>query len=336
LWLRPQDSELPDTVKPWQASWLPVLGGQPVEQRVFRTLPKTYRHAATLDALFDGLLLFVAFVIADKLISSNPDVPMPGVEILGPLLALLAAAMMVLVQLCVGTYHRRLDESQVLRRHLVCLSLAGTGPLSALAIVEPTDRTHLCGQVGVAMLVMSVAVLLFRGTARWLYTRAGLPRVLILGTGPEALEVFASIQADVQRLREVVGFYPASRAAHSGDLGAPAFDRERTLVDIVRTFAVLEIVDAANEKADEPTLMAQIRACRESGVKALTLAEFRERARLESLNDVSPTRVQLDARVRDACDLCSRLVGRLVQYGDSKINRRTLVRQLHRRVAHRR
>lgn len=278
--------------------------------RVFRALPKTTPHGATLDALLDGLLVFLSLAAAGILVINIDGASsfVPVIKSMATPLAMLVAGLMVLANLFMGTYHRRLDESQVMHRFLGCLLLAAIGTCAALKAFDPPDRNQLYGVLGIGMLVLLVAVLVVRGAATWLRTLAGTPRVIIIGTGPRAAEVFDSIRADAQRLREVVGFYSASIAANQPDMGAPVFDGSRALVDIVRAFGAKELVDSDCEQADWLAHAPQVQACRAVGVSVLSLTEFFERHRIESHCDTTLMNLNSPVRTRAAC---RRWLGRL-------------------------
>lgn len=107
------------------------------------------------------------------------------------------------------------------------------------------------------------------------------PRVLVVGTGPEARRVAEDLQGGARRA-SVVGFYaPNAEAALADGLSCPVFDHQRSLYDIVAAHDVSEVIVAVREQRGGALPMDELLACRIRGVPVLDLAAFSERAKGE-------------------------------------------------------
>jgi sugar transferase (PEP-CTERM system associated) len=112
----------------------------------------------------------------------------------------------------------------------------------------------------------------------------GLQRVLIVGTGTEALAVEHVIDHGPRR-SVVVGFYPAG--ADDGVVmrdaigGAAAFPRSANLLAIVERFKVDEVIIAVRDQRGGVLPMRDLLECRVRGVVVRDLSAFYERIRGE-------------------------------------------------------
>lgn len=135
---------------------------------------------------------------------------------------------------------------------------------------------------------LALAVFVVRG-AVYIGRRVSfaLPRVLIVGTGVEALKVAEDLLRGEGRSRgTVVGFYaPGEDASPVNGLRLPVFSRERPLKEIVAEHGVTEVIVAVREQRGGATPMDELLACRISGVPVIDLAGFSERSRREVPTD---------------------------------------------------
>ena len=115
-------------------------------------------------------------------------------------------------------------------------------------------------------------------------TGVGLQRVLIVGTGPEALAVERVIDQGPRR-SIVVGFYPAGGgdAIVMRDVAgrAACFPRSASLLSIVQRFKVDEVIVAVRDQRGGVLPMRDLLECRVSGVVVRDLSAFYERIRGE-------------------------------------------------------
>lgn len=109
----------------------------------------------------------------------------------------------------------------------------------------------------------------------------GARRVLIVGTGPEALSVASDLRSRGRSEFCVVGFYPAGDVLPNEARRPGVFSRDIPLQDIVRHHSVDEIIVAMREQRGGKVPMDQLLSCRIRGTPVLDLAGFYERARGE-------------------------------------------------------
>jgi len=109
-------------------------------------------------------------------------------------------------------------------------------------------------------------------------------RVLIVGTGPEAISVASDMRSLKIGRREIVGFYPSRGDSHprAGEtLGSKVFDLKQTIDEVVRVNRVGEIIVAVREQRGGSVSVQELLTCRIQGVPVLDLAAFYERSRSE-------------------------------------------------------
>ena len=115
-------------------------------------------------------------------------------------------------------------------------------------------------------------------------TGVGLQRVLIVGTGTEALAVERVIDQGPRR-SVVVGFYPAGAdngvVLHDVTGGPACFPRSASLPAIVERFKVDEVIIAVRDQRGGVLPMRDLLECRVRGVLVRDLSAFYERIRGE-------------------------------------------------------
>ncbi len=113
----------------------------------------------------------------------------------------------------------------------------------------------------------------------------GMQRVLIVGTGAEALAVERVINQMGPRRSVVVGFYPVGpqdvQAALEVDGKAPRFPASIDLPSIVKRFKVDEVIIAVREQRGGVLPIRALLDCRIGGVPVRDLSAFYERVRGE-------------------------------------------------------
>ncbi|MBA2411766.1 MAG: hypothetical protein H0V63_02940, partial [Burkholderiaceae bacterium] len=141
---------------------------------------------------------------------------------------------------------------------------------------EVLGTASLYALAGVVLIRTAISAVLGAGV--------GLQRVLIVGTGPDALAVERAISKGPRR-SVVVGFYPAGpdddavlrEVAH----GASFFPRSIDLLAIVERFKVDEVVIAVREQRGGVLPLRDLLECRVRGVPVRDLSAFYERIRGE-------------------------------------------------------
>jgi len=106
----------------------------------------------------------------------------------------------------------------------------------------------------------------------------GATRVLIVGTGAEAIDVASDLRLPGRAQRAIVGFYPAGDESN-----VPAkervFERHQSIAQLVQRFQVDEVIVAVREQRGGRVPMDQLLACRLQGTPVLDLAGFYERSK---------------------------------------------------------
>ncbi len=138
--------------------------------------------------------------------------------------------------------------------------------------------------LGSASLYMLASVVLIRATVSTVLDAGfGMQKILIVGTGPEALAVERVLHQMGPRRSVVVGFYPvtdnAPEVAAQGK--APRFPRSIDLSAIVKRFKVDEVIVAVREQRGGVLPIRELLECRICGVPVRDLSAFYERVRGE-------------------------------------------------------
>ncbi len=139
--------------------------------------------------------------------------------------------------------------------------------------------------LGSACLYALAGVVLIRTAVSALQgTGVGLQRILIVGTGPEAVAVERVIDQGPRRA-VVVGFYPAGPddgvVMHDVTGGAACFPRSASLPAIAERFRVDEVIVAVRDQRGGVLPLRDLLECRVRGVLVRDLSAFYERIRGE-------------------------------------------------------
>lgn len=149
--------------------------------------------------------------------------------------------------------------------------------------LRATGEANIALQFAIRVLpYLAASVFIVRGTV-YVARRVSFaaPRVLIVGTGPEARGVADDLQVGARRA-SVVGFYaPNAEAALADGLPGRVFEHSSSLYDVVAANDVSEVIVAVREQRGGALPMDELLACRIRGVPVLDLAAFGERARGE-------------------------------------------------------
>jgi sugar transferase (PEP-CTERM system associated) len=201
--------------------------------------------------------------------------------------AMLFAVAMVLLNAWLGLYRRRQGEQPGKAWVSVVLSLFLAIPV-AYGVFEtiPHGDVHLGAlQLSASMAMLSLVAVKAYAT----YARLGpmlVRRVLVLGTGAEASDVAKFLKWTLPHV-ELVGFYSTKV---DSDLCVPTNQVLRSdvsLVDLVRTLNVDEVVVAVSERRGGVMPLRDLLDCKLAGVAVVDLASFFERVlgqvRLDSL-----------------------------------------------------
>jgi sugar transferase (PEP-CTERM system associated) len=253
---------------------------------MFRVFQHRSSGTQFLELFADGLLCFIAVMLSAATVSETHASWLALAQWVTPSLLLIALAFSLLMALLysfVGLYrHRNLAIVSLFLR--VGFAFLAGGYLTYLATKYIPYKGYASQLIAYALLYLLGGLALYRGVA-WAWRQAvGTRRVLIVGTGPDAQQVWGEMQVgDQWQGYQVVGFVPT---AESGSIeaagnGVQVFNREQRLLDLVRQHKVNEIIVAVREQRDGGVPMNQLLDCRIQGVPILDFAGFYERTKAE-------------------------------------------------------
>lgn len=250
---------------------------------MFRAFQHRAHAAVLLDAGMDAILGFMAVLMAAWTVSAVPMAELSQ-TISNPSVVLAAlgfAICMSMLQSFLGLYRAAgLSFASQLARLLVALSVGGY--LTYLALKEFGFEGHPSRLVGHAVLNLLVAILVVRGTLVLVRGAQGWSRVLIVGTGPEAVSVAKDLKGSSRVRGEVIGFYPTSGKVVDGGIGSKqVLDATRPLNELVQELQVDSIIVAMREQRGGAMPMDQLVLCRSMGIPVMDLAGFYERTHAE-------------------------------------------------------
>jgi sugar transferase (PEP-CTERM system associated) len=215
--------------------------------------------------------LVVAVILAVKFHSA-----LASLNVVGP--ALLFAVLMVILNAAFGLYRRdrRLSFGEYSLRQLAALVIGL--PIAYVASqLLPGGIVFQQAFIPVVLLglggLLALRHVMTLPAARMLFPY----RVLVLGTGPEALAVETSLEMVNARGLELVGFYPlekvASRCVAAGRIVSTHMSMEET----VKHLNVDEIIVAVREQRGGVLPLGALLECRLSGIQITDLPRFFER-----------------------------------------------------------
>jgi sugar transferase (PEP-CTERM system associated) len=244
-----------------------------------------FRHRAGTAMLSEvGLdlgLAFVAVLFAGVLLE-----PIPGIASwltpLQPLFLVLAAAFaacMVLLHSGLGMYRGHdLAASDTLLRVLVAAGLGGYLSYLMFKLADYVEHPRVL--VGYALAIYLGCALLVRGLMQLRQEVKGPPRVLIVGTGPDAEGLADAMRLAPRTERVVAGFYPVSTET-LGDGASPLFAMGAPLPDLVRHYRIDEIVVAVRDHRRGGVPLDDLLLCRSMGVRVHDMPGFYEMTHAE-------------------------------------------------------
>jgi sugar transferase (PEP-CTERM system associated) len=231
----------------------------------------------------DVLLCFFAVLLASSSLQVAPGINGDGLS--APFALLFAssfAAVMSLLYAFVGLYRPTPIGLGAMMRRTTFALLVG-GYITYLALQNIATGVY-AGQLMRSVIVhLLVGLVLVRGGMFLMRRMATTPRVLIVGTGPEAQSVANDLMTLKRIERDVVGFFATDpQSTESGALrGHQVFAGTTSIEDIVARHKVDEIIVAVREQRGGGVPMDQLLACRIRGIPILDLAGFYERAKSE-------------------------------------------------------
>nr|WP_297352084.1 TIGR03013 family XrtA/PEP-CTERM system glycosyltransferase [uncultured Caldimonas sp.] len=252
--------------------------------RVFRLFHHHVALSTLLELFADSLLCFLAALFIASALRMVPGEG--GALAMQSGMVWLAggfAAVMLLLYSFVGLYRRGakpMTLATMVQRALLALVVGAY--VTYLLLESVAGGTSSAGYVvGVAMVYLLVGLVVVRVAVFMVQKAVGVPRVLIVGTGPDAQGVARDL-ATLRRIeRQVVGFYPTTEAVEGMLPDQKVFSRDRSIEELVAEHGIDEIIVAAREQRGGGLPMDQLLECRIRGTPILDLAGFYERARAE-------------------------------------------------------
>jgi sugar transferase (PEP-CTERM system associated) len=243
--------------------------------RVFRHhIPVGTLVQMSADAIvFFGALLLAVSVQQGPYGASLADAVYPALVFAGVTLSLNATF---------GMYRR--DEAATfgtsLGRLLIAVALGA--PIAYVAFGVLPHGRQAQDVMGYAVLYTLAGLILFRQVA-FTARRAGLGarKVLIVGTGPEASGVEASLRSLGYPRFSVVGFYAADGGKPEQADSVRVFPATQSLLEIVERNGIEEVIVAVREQRGGVLPLRELLECRINGVPVVDLAGFYERVRGE-------------------------------------------------------
>lgn len=238
-------------------------------------------------ASFADMGLFAAFCVAAMLLAVALQLGPYGVSAVGTWLPAVAfAGITSAVGTMFGLFRtgERKSLSVVVTRSMLALAV-GVPICYALFSVLPESSAPRSVLPYAALFTLAGVILIRPLLVAAVTTSVGTRRILIVGTGPEALAVEEIIEAQGPRRAVVVGFYPAGAPdetpAGERQGRAPTFPTGLKLQAIVERFRVGEVIVAAREQRGGALPVQDLLECRVSGVPVSDVSAFYERVRGE-------------------------------------------------------
>jgi sugar transferase (PEP-CTERM system associated) len=236
-------------------------------------LPYSVPRASLLQIALELFWVFVAAIGAIVLLERWPIPRFPAEAT--P--EIVYAILILVFNFAFGVYRRResLARSTYFTRFWIASALA---TLVAYIIADALPGGAVFRQsIGVAALVAITGLLVLRHALVLPLISSLLPyRLLVLGTGPEARQVEASLAGEDTGLC-LVGFYPFGKREESVVSPKRVLGNGESLAQAVKRLRVNEIVVAAREQRGGILPLRDLLACRLNGVKITELARFFER-----------------------------------------------------------
>ncbi|KON80619.1 TIGR03013 family PEP-CTERM/XrtA system glycosyltransferase [Azoarcus sp. PA01] len=236
------------------------------------------------QVVFDGLVLFMAviFAVAAQVSGGAVDwrVIVPS--------ALLFAFAMILLNSAMGLY-RPAEGERSTRTTIgrVLISIVVSIPVAfGVFLVLPWNYFASEAMQLSVMLLLGLVLLMRAMINRHWATSMFAPRVLIIGTGTDAVTVERSLGSPMRSGMEVVGFY-AVEGEDSVDVDRNRVLDCKDLLQTVRELRVNEVIVAVRERRGGVLPIRELLDCKVWGVRVLDLSSFFERVqgqvRIDSL-----------------------------------------------------
>ena len=231
--------------------------------------------------VFDLMLLFFSMLLAAAWLNRDSAWALGVVAPYAIVFALATTA----VNKAIGFYHRDAKRglTQTLALALVSFLLAVSVAYGIFGVLPKQGVRYEVLQLS-ALLALGAMVIVRVYAAHGGLSPVLIRRVMVLGTGPEAVAVEQSLRGgDVN----IVGFYPVSGSEPMEVPAGRILSGEKSLCDTSQKLRVDEIIVAIAERRGGGMPLNELLDCKLAGVRVLDLSSYFERAlgqvRLDSL-----------------------------------------------------
>jgi len=243
---------------------------------------KVFRHHVPVGSVVQIVaetLLFFGSVLLAVFIQLSPY----GVDVTTSLVsAAVFAAVMTGLNSAFGLYRREISTGFAQTVGRVLLALIAGMPVAYLLFAVLPNGTSLQQVLGYALLYAFCGMVLVRQSVQVVSRLSvGAKRVLIVGTGDEAVSVETSLRALSKPRFDVVGFYQTSGTQGSVVEGDRLVPRSIPLIEVVKRLDIKEVIVAVREQRGGVLPLRELLDCRVRGIPVTDLSGFYERVRGE-------------------------------------------------------
>lgn len=243
---------------------------------------RVFRHhvpvGSLLQILAEGALFFGAVLLA-VFIQLSPY----GFQV-GTVLeaAAVFAVLMTALNTAFGLYRREIPPTFARNvGHTLLALLVGLPIIYAVLALLPNGAS-VRGVLGYALLYAFAGVVLMRQAVQAISgLGVGAKRVLILGTGAEAVTVENSLKTLRHPRIEVVGFYQTSGAQPPKVDADRLIPRSISLTEVIERLDIREVIVAVREQRGGVLPLRELLDCRVRGIPVTDLSAFYEKVRGE-------------------------------------------------------
>lgn len=243
---------------------------------------RVFRHhvpvGSLLQILAEGALFFGAVLLA-VFIQLSPY----GFQV-GTVLeaAAVFAVLMTALNTAFGLYRREIPLTFARNvGHTLLALLVGLPIIYAVLALLPNGAS-VRGVLGYALLYAFAGVVLMRQAVQAISgLGVGAKRVLILGTGAEAVTVENSLKTLRHPRIEVVGFYQTSGAQPPKVDADRLIPRSISLTEVIERLDIREVIVAVREQRGGVLPLRELLDCRVRGIPVTDLSAFYEKVRGE-------------------------------------------------------
>jgi len=243
---------------------------------------RVFRHhvpvGSLLQILAEGALFFGAVLLA-VFIQLSPY----GFQV-GTVLeaAAVFAVLMTALNTAFGLYRREIRPTFARNvGHTLLALLVGLPIIYAVLALLPNGAS-VRGVLGYALLYAFAGVVLMRQAVQAISgLGVGAKRVLILGTGAEAVTVENSLKTLRHPRIEVVGFYQTSGAQPPKVDADRLIPRSISLTEVIERLDIREVIVAVREQRGGVLPLRELLDCRVRGIPVTDLSAFYEKVRGE-------------------------------------------------------